>query len=590
MDERRVQRKLSAILAADVVGYSRLMEVDEQETITRFKVHRKDLIDPLLNTYRGRIVKTTGDGLLVEFASAVDATECAVSIQQSILQHEANIEENRRIYYRIGINLGDVVIDGDDILGDGVNVAARLEGLAMPGSVFISRHVYDQVAGKLGIDFLDLGDRSVKNISRVIRVWGWSPHGAESLVSWIRKVRPIDKMGELSICVLPFQARSGDPEDNYLAEGIAEDVTTELSGYGWLKVIARSTSFTYRGEALATASIGNELGIRYILRGNVRRHQERLRVVAQLVEAATGRQIWAQHYDSDLGDLFDLQSEIAQSVAGAIQPELITAEMQRVRGASTENMKAWDYAVRGRWHVLRIKREDNAEAKKYLEQALALDPNCVVALAFLAYSHYVDVFFGWSTSVGESLKQANELALRAVALDENDCWVQCALGLGSFIAKDPDTAVAHLRKAIAVNPSFALGHGYLALVLAFSGEAEMAIQAAKRAMSLSPKDPELFHFLVAIGTAHFVAGRYENAAEWGRKVVAEQPMVSSGHRLVATSLGQLGRSDEARMALGRALEITPMMSAASIRKNIHFKNPNDLDRYVFGLEAAGLGQ
>jgi len=394
--------------------------------------------------------------------------------------------------------------------------------------------------------------------------------------------------GEPSICVLPFQNRSGDAEDHYLADGMADEVTTELSGYGWLKVIAPSTSFSYRDKAFGTGMIGRELAVRYVLKGNIRRQGGRVRVVAQLLEAATARQIWAQRYERNLGDLFDLQSEIAQCVAGAIQPELITAEMHRLRGTLPENMEAWDYAVRGRWHVLRIRREDNAKAKAYLKQALELDENCVAALAFLAYSQYVDVFYGWSPSPSESLKQASEFALKAAALDENDCWVQCALALGKFIAKEPETAIAHLRKAIAANPSFALGHGYLALVLAFSGEPEIAIDEAQRAISLSPKDPELFHFFVAIGTAHFVAGRYDKAAEWGKKVIAEQPLVPSGHRLVATSLGHLGRTNDARAALSHALEITPMLSATYIRKNIYFRDPNDLERYISGMQAAGL--
>ena len=324
-----------------------------------------------------------------------------------------------------------------------------------------------------------------------------------------------DIKGEPSICVLPFQNQSGDAGDHYLADGMAEEITMELSGYGWLKVIAPSTSFSYRDEAFNTGMIGRELAVRYVLKGNIRRQRDRVRVVAQLLEAAAARQVWAQRYDRNLGNLFDLQDEIAQCVAGAIQPELITAEMQRVRGALPENMKAWDYAVRGRWHVLRIRREDNAMAKTYLKQALELDPTCVAALAFLAYSQYVDVFYGWSTSPSESLMQANEFALKAAALDENNSWVQCALGLGKFIAKVPDTAIAHLRKAIAANPSFALGHDYLALVLAFSKEPEIAIREAQRAISLSPKDPELFHFFCSDWDSPFCRGKIRKGCRMG---------------------------------------------------------------------------
>jgi adenylate cyclase len=581
MADKQITRRLAAIFAADMVGYSRLMEADEEGTIKRQRAHRAALID-------GRIVKTTGDGLLIEFASAVDAVECAVAVQRAMIDREAELPAERRITYRVGVNLGDLVIEGDDILGDGVNVAARLESLAMPEAVFVSGPVHEQVAGKVGVEFVDLGDRPVKNIGRLIHVWGWSPHGPGALGEWARTAMSGAAESEPSVAVLPFENRAGDADGLYLADGISEEVTTELSGYHWLKVIARSTSFAYRDEAEDTATLQRELGVRYVLRGNVRRHGSRVRVIAQLAEAATARQVWAQRYDAELDDLFDLQTEIAQSVAGAIQPELMSAEAQRVRGTLPQSVAAWDYAVRGRWQVLRIRRESNAEAKGYLEKALQLDPNCVAALAFLAYSHYVDVFFGWSAAPGESLQKASELALAAAALDDNDCWVQCALGLGAFLVKDPDGAAAHLRKAIAANPSFALGHGYLAVVLAFSGESEEAIEAAQRAISLSPKDPELFHFLVATGTANFVAGRYDVAADWARKVVAEQPTVPSGHRLLATSLGHLGRLDEARSALEHALAITPKLSETSIRNNIHFKNPGDLERYIAGMKVAGL--
>jgi len=588
MAEKQIARRLAAIVAADMVGYSRLIEADEEGTIERQRAHRAALIDPAIAEHNGRIVKTTSDGLLIEFASVVDAVHCAVAVQRAMVEREAGVPAERRIAYRVGVNLGDLVIEGDDILGDGVNVAARLEALAMPDAVFTSGTVHEQVAGKVGVEFADLGARPVKNIGRLIHVWGWSPHGGAALAEWARSAMAGPADSEPSIAILPFENRGGDADDLYLADGISEEVTTELSGYRWLKVIARSTSFTYRDEAGDTRTLQRELGVRYVLRGNVRRQGTRIRVNAQLAEASTARQVWAQRYDAELDDLFDLQTEIARSVAGAIQPELMSAEAQRVRGTLPQSVAAWDYAVRGRWHVLRIRRESNAEAKGYLEKALALDPTCVAALAFLAYSHYVDVFFGWSAAPGESLRKAGELTLEAAALDDGDCWVQCALGLGAFIAKDPDAAAGHLRKAIAANPSFALGHGYLALVLAFAGEAEEAIEAARRALGLSPKDPELFHFLVATGTAHFVAGRYESAADWARKVVAEQPTVPSGHRLLATSLGHLGRLDEARTALTHALAITPRLSETSIRNNIHFKNPGDLERYIDGMKVAGL--
>ena len=585
MGRQEVARKLTAILSMDVVGYSRLMGADEAGTLSALKAHRKELIEPEIAEHHGRIVGTAGDSVLVEFASVVDAVECAVDVQMGMAGRNAKVPEERRMEFRAGINLGDVIVEGDDIYGEGVNVAARLQALAEPGGVSVSGKVYDEVKNKVDLGYEYLGEQKVKNIAEPVRTYRVqiAPKG---LGSALQSAPPLpDKP---SIAVLPFENMSGDPEQEYFVDGIAEDIITELSRYRWLFVIARNTSFTFKGRAVDVKDVARELGVRYVMEGSVRKAGERVRISAQLIDATTGSHIWAERYDRDLADVFQVQDEITERVVGAIQPELISAEVRRAQRKPPENLDAWDYAVRGRWHVLRLAKEDNGEAQRLLSKALDLDHNCVPALAFLAYSYFVDVLFGWSEAPGDSLSKGKDLAQRAGNLDADDPWVQCALGLSQFVSKAPDKAIAHYEKAIDLNPSFALGYGYLGLQLAFAGQPEAAIEAGNNAIRLSPRDPELFHFLVAIATAHFVAGRYEEAVAWARKSILERPQVPGPQRLLSTSLAHLGRIAEAKEVLEGVLRITPHLTATAIRNAIHFKNSADLDRYLDGLAKAGL--
>ncbi|WP_428671286.1 adenylate/guanylate cyclase domain-containing protein [Roseibium sp.] len=575
-----MERKLAAILAADVAGFSRLVGADEEGTLSVLRSLHTSIIEPLIREHRGRIVKFMGDGLLVEFQSAVDAVRCAVDWQTRL----ASCGNENALAFRIGINLGDIVVDRDDILGDGVNIAARLEGLADPGGIALSDMVFQNVRAKLGLEFHDDGLHTLKNIETPVRVWKW----VNSASAVTKAQVPLPLPGKPSIAVLAFDNMSNDPSQEYFCDGVVEDLITELSKYHWLMVIARNTTFTFKGASVDVKDIGRQLGVRYVMEGSIRKSGDRVRITAQMVDAVSGSHVWAERYDREVADVFALQDEITQAVAGAIQPTLISAEADRARRTPPENMVAWDYAVRGRWHVLRLTQEDNAIAQTLLRTGLKHDPEHVPLLAFLSFGLINAVFFGWSNDPAAWLTEARELAEKAAALDENDVWVQCALGLCQFIAKQPGEAVGHLRKAIELNPSFALGHGYLALQLAYAGHPEEAIQEAETAIRLSPRDPELFHFYVAAGTAHFVAGRYEDAVEWAEKSVGERPAVPGSLRLLASSLALKGASEKARKVFSRVREISPTVSAAGIRNAIHFGNPEDLERYIKGLKMAGL--
>ncbi len=482
MMEERVKRKLSAILSADVVGYSRLMGEDELGTVRTLEAYREMLAE-ITRNYGGRVVDSPGDNVLAEFASVVDAVECAVEIQKELKAKNEELAENRRMDFRIGINLGDVIEEGERIYGDGVNVAARIEGLAAGGGICISGTAFDQVEGKLELEFDDLGEQSVKNIKKPVRVYRVGTEAGITDPGIGLEVRLPDKP---SIAVLPFVNMSGDPEQVYFVDGIVDDIITELSRFPYIFVIARTTSFTYKGKSVDIRQVGRELGVRYVLEGSVRRISDRVRITAQLIEAATGNHIWAERYDRDLEDIFSVQDEITAQVVGSIHPELYSAEMRRAREKPVESLDVWNYAVRARWHVLRLTQEDNSEAKRLFEKALELEPDYVPALAFLVYCHICDVLFGWSQAPPESIKEARRIARKAASLDENDPWVQCALGFTEFIAKNPDAAIAHYRRAIELNPNFALAHGYLSCQLGYAGEAEAAIETGHTAIRLSP--------------------------------------------------------------------------------------------------------
>jgi adenylate cyclase len=577
MIEGGVKKRLSAILAADVVGYTRLMEQDSDGTVAAWQAARANVIDPSIAEHSGRIVKHTGDGFLAEFPTVQDAVQCAVAMQNGLALSMLD--------FRMGINLGDIIDDGEDIHGEGVNIAARIEALADPGGICISGMVHESIRNRLEQTFEDLGEHEVKHVSAPVRVFRAVIDGVKSKKREIAVPALSDKP---SIAVLAFDNISGDPEQVFFADGIVEDIITELSRYNWLLVIARNTSFTFKGKSVDIKDVGKQLNVRYVMEGSVRKSGDRVRITAQLIDVQSGGHVWAERYDRELADIFALQDEITQAVAGAIQPELLMAEAERARRKIPGSMAAWDYAVRGRSHVLRVTKEDNAEGRRLLREGLALEPNDVSLLAFLSFGLLSGVLFGWSDDPGGWIAEANQLAQKAAKLEDNDVWVQCALGFCQFMAKQPEKAIAHYNKAISLNPSFALGHGYLALQLAFAGDPGDAIMVANTAIRLSPRDPELFHFYVAIGTAHFVAGRHEEAADWAEKSVRERPDAAGPLRLLATSLAHMGRIDEARVAFKKVLKITPCISATSIRSALHFGSSEALNRYIEGMSLTGL--
>ncbi|HUS97961.1 MAG TPA: tetratricopeptide repeat protein, partial [Hyphomicrobiaceae bacterium] len=549
MAKEKVTRRLAAIFAADMVGYSRLMEADEEGTIARQKTHRKELIDPKISEHSGRIVKTTGDGMLVEFASVVDAVRCAVEVQQAMAEREADVPVEHRIQYRVGINLGDIVIEGEDVMGDGVNVAARLEALAKPGEVLISGTAFDQLKKKLEYGYQFRGERKVKNIAEPVRVyrvlpdsdagsvsgqrfsqksWRWIAAAAVLLLvvtgvawwqPWVARVeaaRPA-KMAfplpmEPSIAVLPFDNLSGDKAQNYLADGLTENIISALSKAPGMFVIARNSSFTYKGKAVKVRKVAEELGVRYVMEGGVQRSSNRIRVTAKLIDAVKGRQLWSERYDRKLTDLFAVQDDITLRIVAALEVRLTEGEQSRLRfGRGTRSIEAWASATQG-WALYRtLSRENNARARQLLQKATKLDPSFAWAWTVLANTHWGDARNGWSASRAESMRKAIELANKSKALDDSVPFTYSLLGLIHLLKRDYAQAIADCEKAVALDPSGADSKAVLAVVLTYAGRPREAATLLERAMRLNPRYPGWY--LVTLGRAYRMSGRLDDAIE-----------------------------------------------------------------------------
>jgi TolB-like protein len=447
----RVERRLTAILAADVAGYSRLMGDDEEGTLAQLKAHRRALVDPKIAEHRGRIVKTTGDGMLVEFTSVVDALRCAVEVQRGMTDRNAEVPQDRRIEFRVGIHQGDIIIEEGDVFGDGVNVAARLEGLAEPGGLCVSARVQEDARGKLEITFEDLGEQQLKNIERPLRVYRVRPSGAPN-------PRPALSLPDRpSVAVLPFQNLSGDPEQEYFADGIVEEIITALSRFKQLFVIARNSSFTYKGRAVDVKQVGRELGVRYVLEGGVRKAADRVRITSQLIDATTGAHLWADRFDGSLENIFDLQDQVTASVVGQIAPKLEEAEIQRAKRKPTESLDAYDHYLRGLASFHLFTRERNAEALRLFYKAIELDPDFSSAYGMAAWCFLQRKEWGWIANRRQEIAEAGRLARRAAELGRNDA---VALGTGgltlSFVVGQLDEGAALVDRAVALNPNFGL--------------------------------------------------------------------------------------------------------------------------------------
>ena len=540
-------------MSADVVGYSRLMGMDEAGTLSRLNALRRELIDPAIAGHSGRIVKLMGDGALVEFASAVDAVACAIEIQRQLREHEAGGSEVDSIRFRIGINVGDIIIEGEDILGDGVNIAARIEGVAEPGGISISEDAWRQVQGKVVANFVDAGEQSLKNIARPVRVYRVEL-GKQSAAEPAAPTLPLpDKP---SIAVLPFQNMSGDPEQEYFADGMVEDIITGLSRIKWLFVIARNSTFTYKNQAIDVKQVGRELGVRYVLEGSVRRVADRVRITGQLIDAVSGAHVWAERYDRKSNDIFALQDEITLSVVGAIEPSLRLAEIERVKRKRPDSLDAYDLVLQAQPDVFSGMPDRATKALALLDRALALNSNYALAHAFAAMSYHNRFL---RAGLHEQDRTASiHHAQAAMAYGQDDALALTFAGFSiGMDANDRNSAFAAFDAALALSPSSALTYYCGSAILGWGGEAERAIEWAERAIRLSPFDPWRFAAYHALTLGHFHRGRYQEAADSAYKAVQANPGHSISRMLLVAPLVKLGRMDEAKTAAAHVLELQP---------------------------------
>ncbi|AZO32184.1 MULTISPECIES: adenylate/guanylate cyclase domain-containing protein [unclassified Mesorhizobium] len=585
-------RKLVAILAADVVGYSRLAGADEDRTLARLRALRSDLIDPTIAVHHGRVIKRTGDGALVEFRSVVDAVRCAVEVQNGMVERNAGVPQDRRIEFRIGIHLGDVVEESDgDLMGDGVNIASRLEGVAAPGAICLSEDAYRQVKARLDLSVSDLGSTQLKNIAEPIRVYSLqvgagtkAAAASETAASRLATAAP----PKLSIAVLPFANMSGDAEQDYFADGISEDIITALSKLSQLFVIARNSSFTFKGQNVRVQEVGTKLGVRHVLEGSVRKSGNRVRITAQLIDATSGGHLWAERFDRDLTDIFAVQDDVTQQIVGALALNLTEGDRQRLAPEHPRNIEAYDCFLRGRELWYRLTKETNIAARDLLQRAIEQDPEFASAHAFLALTHGLDYLNRWSASPPESMAQAEEVATRAVMLDDSDPWAHWALAIVKLYTRRHDGAIDEAERAIVLNPNFAEGHVILGEALYYSGRSEEALESFARGKALNPYFPDvLLHFQAL---ASFQLGRYEEAVDLLMQRLARNAVTDVSRALLAASYGHLGRFAEARTAWQEVLRVNPDYSLDYRRKVLPYKNPADFELVVEGLRKAGIVQ
>jgi TolB-like protein/Tfp pilus assembly protein PilF len=521
-----LERRLAAVLMADVVGYSRLMEEDEAGTLAALKERRTSILDPVLRAHGGRIVKLMGDGVLVEFNSAVNAAAGALALQREMAEANEQLPPQRRIVLRIGINLGDVIGEGADIYGEGVNIAARLEAVAQPGGICVSAKVYEEVRGKLDCAFEDIGEQTVKNISRPVRAYRLRPDDAIGRES----TRPALSLPEKpSIAVLPFQNMSGDREQDYFSDGIAEDIITALSKLRGFFVIARNSTFAYKGKNVDLRQVARDLGVRYVLEGSVRRASDRLRVTAQLIDAATGAHVWAERYDRSLTDLFALQDEITESVVASIEPQVYAAENLRARGRQTESLDAWGCVIRAMPYVWTWAAEDNKTAVALLERALEVDPSYARASSLLAWAYGARAQLGWSEP-SEMLDRALEKARQAIEQDWDDPWAHMAAGYVHMVSRRYKNAVEELTEAIDRNPSFAFAHMLLGSTHAYGGMVDDGLRHVSISMRLSPRDHNQAANYSVTGLCHLLAKRFSEAVVFERRAVQLRPHFTTAWR------------------------------------------------------------
>jgi adenylate cyclase len=584
-----VERRLAAVLAADVAGYSRLMGNDEEGTLARLKFLRKTLIDPAIASHRGRIVKTTGDGVLVEFASAVDAARSSAEVQRRMAEQNAAWPQEQRIQFRIGIHVGDIIIDDNDIFGDGVNIAARLEGIAEPGGVCISDDTHRQIRGKIDVTFDDMGEQNLKNIVEPMRAWQLRLAGqaAPAIRPSLPPTPDLKLPDKPSIVVLPFDNMSAEAGQDYLADGIVEAITAALSCIRSFFVIARSSAFTYKGRATNARDIGRELGVAYSLEGSLQKVGNRLRIIVQLIETEGGAHVWSSRFDGAIDEFFDLEDRITQQVAGALQPSIRIAEIKRSRRKRPQDLGCYDYTMRAMPHVWTLEKDESTKALELLEKALTIDPEYPLALVLAGWCHAQRAVYTWVDDIEGSQAMARSLAERAADLSGDDPLVLAVLGAVHTFVRNHGTARVLLERAVSLDTNCAWAWSRLGWIENYSDQPDKAIENFERALRLSPIDPMNFNNYVGIGSAHEISERYEEAAALFRRALVERPNAVWIYRALAAALSGAGRIEEAKQALVEVLRYYPDLTISKVRQAMVFSDAA-LDRMAENFRRLGL--
>jgi adenylate cyclase len=588
------QRKLAAILAADVVGFSRLTGEDEDRTLARLRALRSDLIDPTISVHNGRVVKRTGDGALIEFRSVVDAVRCAIEVQTEMVARNAGLPPERRIEFRVGIHLGDVVEENDgDLMGDGVNIAARIECVAEPGTICLSEDAYRQVRSRLDLAITDLGETALKNIAEPLRIYSLQVGLAaqsQPMVPTPAAPSPQRTMPDRpSIAVLPFENMSGDAEQEYFADGVAEEIITSLSQLRWLFVIARNSSFAYKGRAVDVKQVGKELGVRYIVEGSLRKASNRVRIAAQLIDSSTGMHLWAQRFDGTLDDIFDLQDQVTSSIVGAVAPQLEQAEIERSKRKPTESLDAYDYYLRAMACVHKGTRDANEEALRLFFEAIERDAEFAAAYGMAAWCYAWRKWDGFVSDSATETAEAERLARRAAELGNRDAIALCSGGYALvFVVQDLDDGVAFIDQGLALNPNLSMGWQSSGWTRVFLGEHDLAIEHFAQAMHLSPLDRLIYRAYGGTAYAHFLAGRYDEACTWAEKSFRERQAYLPSVRVAAASHALAGRSKNAKDWLNHLRTHDPNLRVSNLKQLLPLRRAEDAARFAEGLRSAGL--
>jgi TolB-like protein/class 3 adenylate cyclase/cytochrome c-type biogenesis protein CcmH/NrfG len=589
-------RKLAAILAADIVGFGRLTDIDEDRTLARLRALRGELIDPTIAIHNGRVIKRTGDGALVEFRSVVDAVRCATKVQTAMVERNAGLPPDQRIEFRIGIHMGDVVEESDgDLMGEGVNIAARLEGVAQPGAICLSEDAYRQVKSRLDLKIDDLGEIKLKNISEPMRVYSLrvgiraeaKPAAAPPLAAQEAPSPGLALPDRPSIAVLPFENMSDDPDQEHLADGVVEDILTALASLRWLFVIARNSSFTYKGRKVNVKQVGQELGVRYVLEGSVRRSANRVRITGQLIDTSTGTHLWADRFDGAIEDIFDLQDQVTGRVLGAIAPKLQQAEFERAARKPPKSLDAWESFIRGLHLYSQHSESSTRQAIGMLDHAIELDPSYARAyalkglcLAWRAFQRWEDWDKGFAAAI--------DGVRRAFASDTHEPWAFMAQAFISLGKRDNPAAVAALTEAVEASPNFAYAHAFLGCVHALGGRPAQAIECIEKGQRLSPRDIFADEYHLYTYFAHFQAGRYKEAAAAAERAIQLRPEHPALYIMAASSYGHMGEIEKAKDMLARLLALAPALSAKAVGENVAYTKQEDRDRLIAGLRAGGL--